>query len=520
MLEPPGGSFPQVQELKTMRQVQWLSAFVLMAPVAAFAFLVGCGGGGGGTTSTPPPTLAKIQNINSSTTATSPVNLPIEINGSGFQAAPGKVTFTQGSVSMDVTPAATAWTDTGIVATLPDGNGATNFTVPGTVSVTVTTSNGTSNAVAVTLAPTLNFTPSQMAWGTTVSLPIVLAGLRAVAVPGTTNTSAFAVVTGGFDGQVNSISAFSIPLNQDGTVGTPTDPLWTSISTTPLPTGIAFHAMAEADDTNSLVPVGQRYIYVIGGQPNSSAQVGSNLVYMAGVNSTSGVVGTWTSLSATLPQALYGLTATVHNGYLYVAGGVNNNGAPVNAVYSAPIASGGTLGAWTTATNPLPKATAFGNIFVYGGVIYYLDGDVNTGVLPNDQDIGDTNVYYAGAVRGVVGSWTENGNPTSQGRAKGVLLTAFGQVISGEGVYAGFIGSSEMEVSSINSSNTANDALNAFTHLTAVPGANVYNAAAITSPLISTTKAPRFLILGGEALTGASGTGGALSSTVYYNSKP
>lgn len=502
-----------------MRQYGWLSAIDLMVPVAACALLAGCGSGGG-STSPPPPAAPKIQNINSSTTATSPVSLPIEINGSGFQAAPGKVTFTQASLSVDVTPATAEWTDTGIVAMLPAGNGTTNFTVPGTVNVTVTTSNGASNAVALTLAPTLNFAPSQMAWSTTVSLPIVLSGLRAVAVPGTSTASAFAVVTGGFDGQVNSDSAFCIPLNQNGTVGTQTDPIWTSISATPLPTGIAFHAMAEADDTNSLAPVGQRYIYVIGGQPNSNQQAGSKLVYMASVNSASGVLGTWTSLSSSLPQALFGLTATVYNGYLYVAGGLDNNGAPVNAVYSASITSSGTLGAWTTATNTLPAATAFGNIFVYGDVIYYADGDVNTGVPPNGQGIGDTKVYYASAVRGVVGSWTENGNSTIQNRAKGILLTAFGQLISGEGVYAGTAGSGEMEDSSINSDITANDALTAFTRLAAVPGANVYNAAAITSPLVTTTHAPRFLILGGEALTGTSGTGGALSSTVYYNNRP
>jgi hypothetical protein len=72
--------------------------------------------------------------------------------------------------------------------------------------------------------------------------------------------------------------------------------------------------------------------------------------------------------------------------------------------------------------------------------------------------------------------------------------------------------------------NTANNALNPFTGLTGaqVAKANVYNAAGITSPLVtaSATPAPRFLILGGQALTGTTGTGGALSSTVYYNSKP
>ncbi|HEV2323745.1 MAG TPA: hypothetical protein VGS10_07325 [Terracidiphilus sp.] len=227
-----------------------------------------------------------------------------------------------------------------------------------------------------------------------------------------------------------------------------------------------------------------------------------------------------------MPQALFGLAATVHNGYLYVAGGVGSNGAPVSAVYSAAINTDGTLGTWTTSTNSLPTARAFGNVFVFGGVIYYIGGDVNTGVAPNDQDVGDTSVYYAGAIRGVVGSWTQNGNSTIHDRAKGILFNAYGQVISGEGVYTGSVGSGEMETSTINANNTTNDALNSWTGLTGssgqAPKANVYNAAGFTSPLVtaSATPAPRFLILGGQGLTGTIGAGGALSSTVYYNSKP
>ena len=497
-----------------------------IAPLAALALLAGCGGGSGNSNTTTPPPVPAIQNINSSTTPTSPVNLPIEINGSGFQGAPGKVTFTQGSLSVDVTPAATAWSDTGVVAAVPAGNGTTNFAVPGTVKVTVTTSGGTSNAVSVTLVPMLTFNPSQMGWSTTVPLPTALTGLRAVAVPGATTASAFAVVTGGFNGLANTPTVWSIVLNQDGTVGSTTDPLWTTIVNPPLPTTLAHHAMAEADDTNSLVPVGSRYIYVIGGQVNATDPAGSNKVYIASVNSTTGAVGAWTTSMNNLPQELYGLTATVHNGYLYVAGGVGTSGAPVAAVYSAPINSDGTLGTWTTASNALPSARAFGTMFVFGGVMYYIDGDVNTGVPPNDQGVGDTSIYYAGAIRGVVGSWTLNGNATIHDRAKGILFTAFGQVISAEGVYTGSVGSGEMETSTINSNNTANDALNSWNGLTGstgqAPKANVYNAAGITSPLVtaSTTPAPRFLILGGQALTGTTGPGGALSSTVYYNSKP
>ena len=286
---------------------------------------------------------------------------------------------------------------------------------------------------------------------------------------------------------------------------------WTTISTNPLPSTLAYHAMAEADPTNSLVPTGKSYVYAIGGQVNATDTGGSNKVYVAPIDPTAGTVGVWTTLTSTLPQALFGASATVHNGYLYVASGVGTNGAPVNSVYSALVNSDGTLGAWTTATNTLPTARAFGSMFVFGGIIYYIDGDPDSNIPPNNQNVGDTNVYYASALRGAVGTWTQNGNSTIHDRAKGVLFTAYGQVIHGEGVYTGSVGSGEMETATINANNTTNDALNSWTGLTGsqAPKANVYNAAGFTSPLVSLTNGPRFLILGGQALTGTTGSGGA-----------
>jgi len=83
-----------------MQRQMWTAALGVVLMGTWGAFLSGCGGSA---TKEPVPS---IQNINSSTTPTSPVNLPIEINGSGFQAASGKVVFTQGSVSATVVPSA------------------------------------------------------------------------------------------------------------------------------------------------------------------------------------------------------------------------------------------------------------------------------------------------------------------------------------------------------------------------------------------------------------------------------
>src|SRR5215468_6382582 len=76
---------PNLKEREKMTRVVWVGRLGIFALGAIVALAVsGCGGGG---SSTPPP-VPNIQNINSSTTPTSPVNLSIEINGSGFQAAP------------------------------------------------------------------------------------------------------------------------------------------------------------------------------------------------------------------------------------------------------------------------------------------------------------------------------------------------------------------------------------------------------------------------------------------------
>src|SRR5260370_33732169 len=175
------------------KKIHRFGLFVLGA-IGSLA-VVGCGGGGSSTPPPPPPAVPSISNINNSTTPTGPVNLAIGINGSGCQAAPGQVIFTQGSISATVPPAAGGWSNTSIVAVVPNGNGTTNFTAPGTVTVTVKTSGGTSNGVTLNLVQTSNFSANNVTWTTTTPLPSPLTVLRAVAVQ-SSNTSAFVILAG------------------------------------------------------------------------------------------------------------------------------------------------------------------------------------------------------------------------------------------------------------------------------------------------------------------------------------
>lgn len=264
-----------------MKRGNWMSALAALLLVMVWSFSIGCGSSG---KSDPPPSIS---DLNSSTTPSSPLGLAIEINGNNFQSAPGQVIFTQGNIAATVTPNASGWSNNSVIAVVPSGNGTTSFTVPGTVTVTVKTAGGTSNGVPLALVQNVTFNVNNVTWTTTTPLPTALTGLRAVAVP-VSSTKAFAVVTGGFNGTTNTTTVLSNIVASNGTLGAS----WTSIPTNPLPVSRAHHGMVVAHPGNSLVASRSAFIYVIGGQTNSTdAPGGTNTVYMASVNLNTGAVG-------------------------------------------------------------------------------------------------------------------------------------------------------------------------------------------------------------------------------------
>jgi hypothetical protein len=337
--------------------------------------------------------------------------------------------------------------------------------------------------------------------------------MKAVAVPGSNATTAFVVVAGGSNLIANSTTVLCNTLNADGTVGAS----WSNISTNPLPETRAHFGMVEADDGNSLVPAGKRFIYAIGGQQNETdTPGGTNTVFVASVDSTAGTVGPWSQLSNNLPATLVGPASAILNGHIYVVGGLQADGTPSNKVYVAAVQSDGTIGTWSTSTNPYPTPVSFATMFGFAGSIYVVNGDNMNSTNPNEQKAdGITTVDFAPAHNGVVGSWTST-QTTSKSREKHITWLAFGQVINGEGIYNGNAGSSELERTTINADSTL-ASWNGMTGVNA-PNANVYNAAAIVSPLLSSTNTPRFLLFGGQSF--AANPPGSISSTVFVNKAP
>lgn len=279
-------------------RAEWGMTLRAVLLLAGGVFTLGCGGGSGGGGGTPPPPAAPvISSINGATAPSTAAGQPIEINGSSFQAGGASVIFTQGSITATVTPSA-GGTDSSIVATVPSGSSSSQFTLPGSVTVTVQNSGGTSDGKTLAVSPAPTFNINTVAWTITTPLPFPLTGLRAEAVP-VSDTLAYIIVTGGFNGATNTTTVYSNTLNSDGTVG----PNWAIIPASQLPAALAHHGMVEADASNSPVPTGSSFVYVIGGQQFSSEFPGGNsTVFMAQVNATTGAVGSWTQLPNSLPE--------------------------------------------------------------------------------------------------------------------------------------------------------------------------------------------------------------------------
>lgn len=154
------------------------------------------------------------------------------------------------------------------------------------------------------------------------------------------------------------------------------------------------------------------YLYVMGGYNGNTDTYYSDVQYVPINNDCT--LGTWASTTSfdTAGNARGGISAAVHNGYMYVTGGKRGS-TDFATVRYAPINSNGTVGSWSSTTN-LPTAVNRHRTLISGNRIYTLGGtqlalpNLNNGASTGSRPTGAgyNNVYFATINSdGTIGSW-------------------------------------------------------------------------------------------------------------------
>jgi N-acetylneuraminic acid mutarotase len=190
-------------------------------------------------------------------------------------------------------------------------------------------------------------------WRDAEPLPGPLAGHTVLVVGGV------AVLLGGqHPGRQNTAEVYTARVRDDGTVGG-----WQAAPGLPAP---RFHHAAVAAGA---------YVFVIGGL---EAMTSTNTVFRAEVRSD-GTLGPWLTLD-TLPHARSHQGIVVHSGAIYQIGGLEGNPAganrPLRDVIRARLGADGGLGAWEEVGH-LDSAVATHAAFTYAGYLYVAGGVEN-----------------------------------------------------------------------------------------------------------------------------------------------
>lgn len=222
----------------------------------------------------------------------------------------------------------------------------------------------------------LNADGTTGSWTATASLP---APRRDASI---TTSNGYLYVVGGYDGSSAVSTVYAAKINIDGTIGS-----WSTV-----------RALPSASSGGSAIAV-NGYLYTMGGTTNGAANGASLETHYAKIYSD-GSLSTWTR-STDLVYYRMGATAAASNGYMYVMGGANNAGTPVQSVFYAKINTDGSFGVWTAAPNYLPATRYAAGSVAANGYLYVIGGSTDT-TTANSQ----STVYYA-PVRadGTTGVW-------------------------------------------------------------------------------------------------------------------
>ncbi|GAC1386779.1 MAG: hypothetical protein NVS1B7_7230 [Candidatus Saccharimonadales bacterium] len=167
------------------------------------------------------------------------------------------------------------------------------------------------------------------------------------------------------------------------------------------------------------------YLYHMGGEfydANTLIDNWYNIVEYAPINSADGTVGAWTATTGfTTGRAFF--QATTYNGFIYTIGGYSGT-AYLNDVQYAPIATNGTIGAWTATTSFAVPRDHHASV-IHNNILYVTGGRHATSdtACTAIASLYCSDVQYATVnANGTIGAWT--------------ATTSFTTTRSGHGVYA------------------------------------------------------------------------------------
>lgn len=436
----------------------------------------------------------KVSFINSATKPSGTIGSTVIVEGHAFGDVQGEsqLLFSDGAGG---TIAATItnpedWTNTFIVTTVPQGaqNGP----------VLVETAIGLSNSLEFTIADGAVFSPSQINWTLSTSLPVAVSGHQAVFVPiedASGNTHQFVHITGGRD--ANAQAQNQVLYGEIGTDGNVS--AWES--TLALAEPLSSHAMIAATPFNAKVK-GSGYLYVLGGANAGGEAVSS--VSFASLNEDGSVNG-WNAATQ-LPEPLHSFGAVIFRSAIYIAGGATTGNAPVAKVYKAEIDTLGRLGEWNQQIT-LPSARANQGFVTFGGYLYAVGGETGT-VSPDDADFknNDTKlgeiVYAKISIRTgniLEAGWVKNESALQKSRSKHTTLVAGGNILVSSGLYsAAGQGSSENTYAQISSDGTLGSfgGATGSNTLFSVGGNHLFNQAGIS--YTDANGVARVMIIGGD----------------------
>ncbi len=187
------------------------------------------------------------------------------------------------------------------------------------------------------------------------------------------------------DTDTDNDKIYSAPINSDGSVGS-----WTLLNGAgqTIPIQRVYEAAV----------VYGKYLYVIGGQRAGAVE---DRVHYTELTSGGGIT-TWSSAS-TLNTARQRHKAVAYNGYLYVAGGDDNNATVLDSVEYAKINSDGTLGSWTVGQS-MTNAQAMHAIAVSEDKVFLINGRTGFDSTTQNRKVYSFRLNNGGS--GAIGAWS------------------------------------------------------------------------------------------------------------------